>query len=447
MYDFKGKKVLVVGLGLFGGGVGAVRFFLRKGAQVTVTDLKPEEELREAVDALSGLPVRFVLGGHEVKDFVSSDLVVPGPAVPPDSPYLKAAEDAGVPIIWRDNLIFLLCRSRIVGVTGSNGKSTTTALLGEILRIKDPRVLVGGNLGGSLLDEVESLPQDVPLVLELSSFQLESLKHIRRSPQVAVVLNLSPDHLDRHKTFEAYLDAKRNIVRFQGPDDLAVLNRDDPLVWSWADESEGRVVGFSARGEVEGVFLRGDEVLAEGRFLFKRDDLHLPGLHNLYNAMAASAAALALGAGPEVVREGVRRFRGLEHRLEFVREVGGVRYYNDSKATTPEATVAALRAFEGNVVLIAGGYDKGLPLEKLADEISSRTKMVLLLGGTGLKLAELIRGPRLKLCSSLEEALEEASRSAVPGDVVLLSPASASYDMFRNYEERGKKFKELVLEL
>lgn len=447
MYDLRGKKVLVVGLGLFGGGVGAVRFFVRKGAQVTVTDLKPEEELRESLDALSGLPVRFVLGGHEVEDFVSSDIVVPGPAVPPDSPYLKAAEDSGVPVIWRDNLIFLLCRSPIVGVTGSNGKSTTTALLGEVLRMKDPRVLVGGNLGGSLLDEIESLPEDAPLVLELSSFQLEALAQICRSPQVAVVLNLSPNHIDRHKTFEAYMEAKRNIVRFQGPEGLVVLNRDDPLVWGWREEARGRVVGFSACREVDGVFLRGEEILADGRFLFERDDLHLPGLHNLYNAMAASAAALALGVEPEVVREAVRKFRGLPHRLEFVREVRGVRYYDDSKATTPEATVAALRTFEENVVLIAGGYDKGLPLGKLADEVSSRAKLVLLLGETGLKLAELVRGPRVEICSSLEEALKEASSSAVPGDVVLLSPAAASYDTFRNYEERGDKFKELVMEL
>lgn len=457
MYDFKGKSVLIVGLGLFGGGVGAVRFFVRKGAEVTVTDLKSRGELVETVEALSDLPVHFVLGGHREEDFRNSDIVVPGPAVHPDSPYLKAAREAGVPVVWRDNLLFLLCRAPIIGVTGSNGKSTATSLLGDILVHHDPRTLVGGNLGGSLLEEVENVPEDVPVVLELSSFQLEALTEVRRSPHIAVVLNFSPDHLDRHGTLRAYAEAKRNILRFQGPEDLAVLNQDDPEVRCWGKGHPGKVWGFSAERPVEGVFLRDGKVWGrrngEEVVLFERDDLALPGLHNLYNAMAASAAAWAWGVPPETIREEVRAFRGLEHRLEFVREVRGVRYYNDSKATTPEATLAAIRAFGEGVVLIAGGYDKKLPLDELAGEIAHRAKAAVFMGQTGSLLARLVEEaggesrPRVRLCASLEEAVDEASRLAGPGDVVVLSPACASYDMFRNYEERGKKFKDLVMAL
>ncbi|MBI4641775.1 MAG: UDP-N-acetylmuramoyl-L-alanine--D-glutamate ligase [Candidatus Tectomicrobia bacterium] len=460
MIDFKDKQIIVMGLGLFGGGLGATKFLVSRGAHVTVTDLKPAEGLNESLEALQNLPVTFALGGHGGVNFAEADMILVNPAVPKTSQYLKIAREHGVPLETEINLLFKLCPAMMIGVTGSNGKTTTTALIGEILKRHDPRTLVGGNIGGSLLDQVEELNPDVPVVLELSSFQLEDLQEIERSPHISVITNLTPNHLDRHGTMDNYIAAKKGIIKNQSLHDYAVLNTDDPIVRHWEGECQGNVLFFSLEHEVEqGLFLRDDEVISRWdgceEVVFLRDQLGLPGQHNVANAMAAAAVAKILGVDHTIIREVFSSFKGVEHRLELVRELQGVRYYNDSIATTPESTIAALRSFQEGIVLIAGGYDKGSPFEELAFEIVRKVKGLVLLGKTAEKIGKLVEAERhqagsslpLKFCSSLEEAVRSAQEMAEVGDVVLLSPACASYDMFRNFQDRGRKFKKLVMEM
>jgi len=461
--NLKDKRVLVMGLGLFGGGAGVARFLVNHGAQVTVTDLKGEQDLQESLEALKGLPIRYRLGGHKEEDFKDADMIVVNPAVPRESRFLEIARKAEVVLETEMNLFFKLCPARIIGITGTNGKSTVTALVGSILKEFHPGTWVGGNIGRSLLEDVEKIGTGDLVVLELSSFQLEALGEIKKSPQVAVVCNLSPNHLDRHKTIENYISAKKNILRFQGPEDFAILNRDDAEVKGWKGECKSQVIFISTEEELqEGIYLhrtnagQGGET---GQILVRlkdkeevldvMKDFRLPGRHNLENALLAVAAAYILEAKEEHIRAGLCEFKGLEHRLEPVAEIGGVRYYNDSIATTPEATIAALAALSGPIILIAGGYDKGLSFEGLAERIRERVKACVLLGQTALKIKMAIgqareSTPEIKEASSLAEAVQVARLMAVPGDTVLLSPASASYDMFRNFAERGRQFKELV---
>ncbi len=461
--NLKGKKILVMGLGLFGGGAGVARFLVSRGARVTVTDLKGEEDLQESLEALKGLPIRYKLGGHEEEDFKDADMIIVNPAVPRDSKFLEIARKEEVVLEAEMNLFFKLCQGRIIGITGTNGKSTVTALVGEILKQFRPGTWVGGNIGRSLLEDVEKIGEDDLVVLELSSFQLEDLGEIKKSPEVAVVTNLSPNHLDRHKRMENYISAKKNILRFQQPGDFAILNWDDAEVRGWREECKSQVIFVSTKQELqEGIFLyhrrgaRGEEICEilvrlKGReeVLDVLKDFRLPGRHNLENAVLAAAAAYILNAKEEDIRAGLCQFKGLEHRLEPVAEIGGVKYYNDSIATTPEATIAALSALSGPIILIAGGYDKGLVFDNLAQEIGRRVKACVLLGQTGPKIKKAIEqakkpSPKIREVSSLTEAVEAARLMAKPGDIVLLSPASASYDMFRNFADRGKQFKELV---
>jgi UDP-N-acetylmuramoylalanine--D-glutamate ligase len=442
-----------VGLGLFGGGVGVTRFLVREGAAVTVTDLKPAADLRESLDALTGLPVTFKLGGHDEADFRSADLIVANPAVPRHSKYLAIAESAGVPVTTEINLFFERCRARVLGVTGSSGKTTTTLLAGEMLRLADPRTRVGGNLGRPLVEEADAIPPDAPVVLELSSFQLDRLRDIRRSPNVAIVTNFAPNHLDVHGSLEEYRAAKQGIVTHQTGEDTAVLNADDPEVSRWDKLCAGRVLEFSLDREVaRGTFLREGQIVGclSDRIapVCSVHDLLLPGRHNVADALAATAAALAWGVSSDRVAAALRAFRGAEHRLELVAEANGVRYVNDSIATSPDRTVAALNAFDAPVLLIAGGYDKGIPFDPLGPAVARKARHLLLIGATADRIAEVVERhgatPTIHRCASLPEAVEAASSLAAPGDVVLLSPACASYDMFRNFEERGKQFKELV---
>jgi len=453
MTPLKHKRTLVVGLGLFGGGVGVTRFLVREGAAVIVTDLRPAADLKESLDALAGLPVTFKLGGHDEADFRSADLIVANPAVPRHSKFLAIAESAGVPVTTEINLFFERCRARILGVTGSSGKTTTALLVGEMLRLTDPRTRIGGNLGHPLIEEADAIPPDAPVVLELSSFQLDRLRDLRRSPNVSVITNFAPNHLDVHGSLEEYRAAKQGIIAHQTGEDIAVLNADDPVVSRWDKLCAGRVLRFSLDREVaRGTFLREGQIV--GRVhdqsvpVCPVRDLLLPGRHNVANALAAAAAALAWGVKPDLVAAALRAFRGAEHRLELVAEVNGIRYVNDSIATSPDRTVAALNAFDAPVLLIAGGYDKGIPFDPLGPPVAQRVRRLFLIGATADRIAGVVQRhgttPEIHRCASLPEAVEAASSLAAPGDVVLLSPACASYDMFRNFEERGKKFKDLV---
>jgi len=441
MEPLAGRKVTVMGLGRFGGGVGLTRWLVGQGARVTVSDQAGPEDLKDSVAALAGLDVVLHLGGHDEADFLQADLLVVNPAVPKDHPVLQAAARRGVPRTSEINLLLQRCPALVVGVTGSVGKSTTTAMLGDVLAARYA-AHVGGNIGGSLLESLPQIRSEHVVVLELSSFQLEDLPLAGISPHIAVVTNLQPNHLDRHATMQAYAQAKKNIFRFQGPGDVLVLNADCPASSAWAAEAPGKVVFFRADAEPF--------------------ELTVPGAHNQANAQAAWTTARELGVSRDQAAGALKAFRGLPHRLEFVAQRGGVRYFNDSKCTTPEGAIVAIRSFEpGRVAIIVGGYDKHVSFERLGAELAARAKAVIGLGATREQILQAVqsamskvgracvpnngaRGPALKRAESLAQAVNLARAAAEPGDVVLLSPACASYDLFVNYEDRGRQFVELV---
>ena len=446
--NLKGQRVLVMGLGVFGGGVGAVRFLVREGAVVTVTDLRSERELGASVRALDGLPVAFVLGGHEEADFQNADLIVANPAVPRSSRFLQVAESAGVPITSEICLFVERCPAPVIGITGSSGKTTTTSLLGDMLKRKDGRALIGGNIGGSLLDALDILHCDatIPVVLELSSFQLDRLGALPWSPHIAVLTNFAPNHLDVHGSLEAYRKAKQQITAHQSRGDWAVVNGEDAEVSRWP--GNGQRVVFAIEGDGQ-VFVRDGKIQhalrGSARTICSANELSLRGQHNLANALAATGAALLCGVAETDIAETLHTFEGVPHRLEQVAEIDGVLYVNDSIATTPDRTQTALEAFDKPIVLIAGGYDKGIAFDELGPAIAEQVAHLIVMGETGDAIATATKGaPAIHRVENLAAAMACATRLAQPGDVVLLSPASASYDQFRNFEERGERFRAWV---
>lgn len=453
---YKDKKVTVMGLGLFGGGVGVTKFLVSQGADVMVTDLKSTEELSASIKLLNGLPVKFRLGKHSEEDFADADMLVVNPAVPDDSRFLQIACDNNVHIDSELNIFFRLVPAPVIGITGSNGKSTTTSLLGEMLKEAGIKTWVGGNIGISLLEHLDEIKPDDVVVLEISSFQLEILSRIEMSPHISIVTNIAPNHLDRHKTMGNYIDAKKAIIHYQKEDDYTILNYDDPTLREWEGECKGHILWFSATKELEnGAFLKNSEIIINHNS--KRNVIPCPtqtnikGIHNRQNIMAASYAAIVMHADVGPIKNAIAGFTGLEHRLEYVNTIKEVQYYNDSKATTPEAAIAGIKAFDSPTILIAGGYNKKVSLSQFARECVKDTKYVILIGETANNIQELIQGvkgekaePEVYVATSLGESVRKAYEIAEAGDVVLLSPACASYGMFTNYEERGKKFKELV---
>ena len=455
-----GARVTVMGLGLFGGGVAAARFAVERGARVTVTDLRSEDQLQESLAALSGLPVRYVLGRHEEADFQTADLVIASPAVPLDSPYLDAAREAGVPLTTELLLGVERFPGRAIGVSGSNGKTTTTSLIGSILAAHDPRTAIGGNLGRPLLDQVATLDPRATLVLEISSFQLEWLGPAKWSPAIGVLTNLSPNHLDRHGSYDAYIAAKRELLAHQAPTDIAVLNARNARLAAMADDVPARVVWFDSYGRPpvgtwveDGLVMVGLDGAPEP--VLPVTDIPLPGVHNCENVLAAVAVSVAAGVPSATIADAVRAFKAVEHRLEFVRETSGVRYFNDSIATTPESAVCALRSFEpGELVLIAGGYDKKIPPDSFGYAIAAHCDSVVLVGQIAQILRESIEKHRsgekphiIMAGTSFRDAVKQALKMRRPGGCVLMSPGTASYDMFENFEKRGGAFKELVRSL
>lgn len=444
-----------MGLGLFGGGVGVAQFLAKQGALVTVTDLRNVSELSSAIKQLEGLPVSYKLGGHREEDFINADMVIVNPAVPDNSKFIHIARNNHVPLHTEINIFFTLCPAPIIGITGSNGKSTTTSLIGKILQQTSRITWVGGNIGRSLLTNLEEIkPQEI-VVLELSSFQLKELSSIKKSPHISIVTNISPNHLDRHTGMDDYIQAKKSIVTYQKPENYAILNYDDPELRKWEKECKSHVLWYSTRQRVKGAFIKDSSIVlftnGQERGIVCISKIKIPGIHNLQNILAASCAAHLAGASEQHIERIITNFGGLEHRLEFVREVQGVRYYNDSKATTPESAIAAMRAFQEPVVLIAGGIDKGSNFEKFAETCRQQTKAVVLIGKTAPKIQELIlqkmdgeKKPSIFTSNTFKEAFQQAHAIAKTGEIVLLSPACASYDMFLNYEERGKQFKNMV---
>ena len=436
-----------MGLGRFGGGVAAVRFLSERGARVTGTDLRSEAELTESIGQLADVPIeRWRLGEHDERDFTSADFVVVNPAVRRDHPLLLAAENAGALLTSEMNLFWSHHRGRVIGVTGSNGKSTTAALIHAMLSETDHTVRLGGNIGRSLLNEVDSIGPNDWTVLELSSFQLDDLNRLQVSPEIAVVTNFTPNHLDWHGTVDDYRAAKQTILRWQSTDDWAVLNDDDPDVTTWP--VHGRRVGFSPVGSA----VRTDTPSCDGPHSGPYDlleTLRLPGQHNHANALAAIAAVRCVeGVTDDAIRRGLKNFRGLPHRLEFVVESAGRRFYNDSLATTPESAIAALNAFDAPVVVILGGSDKGSDLAELANVAAKNAKAVALIGKTASQLKSLLDQTTttipVRVCSSLTDAVTFACQESSAGDVILLSPGCASYDWFRDFADRGEQFRQLA---
>jgi len=434
MQDLKEKRVTVAGLGRFGGQIAAARWLVAQGARVIVTDLAPPEKLAGSIQQLEGLPIEFHLGGHRSEDYSSVDLVVASPAIPPRDQYLLAATEAGVAITTEIRLFIERCPGTILGVTGSKGKSTTAALLGNMLQQRFT-TWVGGNIGRPLLNELHNIEKTHLVVLELSSFMLHHLGPMRWSPHVSVVTMLAGDHLDWHGSVDAYIEAKKNIIRFQRPDDFAVLNAEDSASRVWAKGTSARVIYFTTEGR-------------------ERFELMIPGRHNQSNARAAFAAASLMGITLAEAQTAVREFAGLPHRLQLVHESRGVRYFNDSIATIPEAAIAALDAFPARrVIQIVGGKDKGNPLTAMCNALVERAKAALCIGATGPKLAELMaKSPthqsaaNVYECGDLPTAMKIARQIVVAGDVVLLSPGCASFDQFVNFEERGELFARLARE-
>lgn len=429
MDDLKNKRVTVVGLGHFGGGIGVSKWLVSQGAKVLVTDLARREKLEEGLRELEGMPIEYRLGEHREEDFTSAQLVVASPAVPPGNRFLAAARAAGVSVTTEIRLFIERCPARIVGVTGTKGKSTATAMLGRMLAQRF-KTHVGGNIGKSLLFELPRIAGDDVIVLELSSFMLEYLAEAKWSPQVALVTMLAADHLDRHKTVEAYLDAKMNIVRFQKSSDFAVLNEESEECRRFASATAAKVSWYGV----------------EGRRPF---ELKVQGRHNQLNAQGAYAAAACLGVAWEEAQNAVGEFTGLPHRLCLVHEEAGVRYFDDSIATIPQAAVAAMDSFPaGRVIQIVGGSDKNIPLDQMARELAGRAKAILCIGQTGPAIANAAREARGRAqvheCGTLAAAMEKAKELAKEGDVVLLSTGCASYDQFSNFEARGDAFAELA---
>jgi UDP-N-acetylmuramoylalanine--D-glutamate ligase len=447
--ELKDKRVLVVGLARTG--VATALFCAARGAAVTATESRTEAEIGESVAQLRAAGVALELGGHQEKTFLQQDLIVPSPGVPADAPLLNAARGKGVTIWSEIELAYRFLQGKMIGITGSNGKTTTTSLVEHILRTADFRTILAGNIGTPLISCVDGMIETSVTVVELSSFQLEMTEAFR--PDISVFLNLTPDHLDRHHTMDAYASAKARIFRSQTEKDAAVLNADDPATVPFAPKRP-RVHWFSRKTSVaQGACLRGEEIVfrsGDGKDepVMNRGDIPLPGAHNLENVLAAVAATRLAGARPEAIARGVKSFAGVAHRLEFVAEIRGVRYYNDSKATNVDATLKALDAFAGKILVILGGKDKGSDYSVLRQPLRTKAILALLIGAAAEKIEQQISGSvAIKHAGTLATAVATAAHTARPGDIVLLAPACASFDQFQNYEQRGRVFKDLVREL
>jgi UDP-N-acetylmuramoylalanine--D-glutamate ligase len=441
------KHVLVMGLARTG--VACCRFLARQGARVTATDMRDAAALASVMAELGSLDIRWVLGRHDEADFLAAELIVVSPGVPMDHPLLLLAKGAGKEIVSEIELASRFITAPLIAITGTNGKTTTTTLCGEIFRANGFTTYVGGNIGEPLIELAESGEEMERVVVEISSFQMEWISSFR--PKIAALLNLSEDHLDRYASYQDYIAAKLRIFENQSADDFAIINMDDPLVRNAAQGLKAKLFPFSRRYELdEGMFCSNGEIIYRHEGLearFPTADFRLKGVHNLENIMAALAAALLLGCDPEASFVCVRDFGALHHRMEFVREVGGVSYYEDSKATNVGSVVKALESFT-DITLIAGGKDKGGAYAPLAPLVKERVRHLILIGeAAGRMQAELGSLTDTRLAGSMEEAVALAAGITASGGVVLMSPACSSFDMFRDYEERAKCFIAAVMAL
>lgn len=446
--DVNGKRVLVVGLGK--SGVASALFLAARGAKVAVSDAKSSEQLRDEMPQLLDAGISVETGQHGERTFRDQDLIVVSPGVPFDVPQLTHARELGIPVIGEVELAARFLKGHIVAITGSNGKTTTTTLAGDIIAAGGRTTLVGGNIGTPAITFADRATDDTWLVLEISSFQLETIQSFH--PQIAVVLNITPDHLDRHHTFENYVGAKARIFENQAANDFAVLNADSQACVNLALGLKSSVCWFSRLKEIDnGAFVSGDKIVwrdeADTIEIMPVSQIGLKGAHNVENVLAAVCVGMLAGIKPEQIRNAVAAFKAVEHRLEYVATINGVEYYNDSKATNVDATIKALESFPGRIHLILGGKDKGSDYSVLNDLLRERVKRVYTIGAAASKIEAQARGTEIVGVGTLEAAVKRASESAIPGDIVLLAPACASFDQFNSYEHRGRVFKDLVRQL
>ena len=446
---FKGKRVAVVGAGI--SNTPLIEMLLKAGIDTTVRDIRTRDSLGDMVDKFEQLGATLKLGGGYLED-LSEDVIFRTPGLMPSNPALRDAVGRGATLTSEMEAFFELCPCKIIGVTGSDGKTTTTSIIAELLKDEGFTVHVGGNIGKPLLSKIGNIKQGDFTVLELSSFQLITMK---KSPDIAVVTNIAPNHLDIHEDMEEYIEAKRNIFAHQRQWDTAVLNYDNEVSRHFADSTLGNVLWFSSRGKVDDGFYLDNRTVYETKnglseAVMSAQDIWLPGTHNVENFMAAFAATRGLVSREAMLRI-ARSFRGVRHRIEFIRELGGVRYYNDSIATTPSRAIAGLRAFDQKVILISGGKDKGVAFDELGHEIASRVKMLVLTGLTAERIRNAVMGapgysgaPDIMLTNDFKDAVLISAEYAREGDIVLLSPACASFDRFKNFEERGDYFRDIV---
>ncbi len=446
--DIQGKRVLVVVLGK--SGAASALFLNARGAKVTVSDARSQEQLREEIPLLLDHGISVETGQHGERTFRDQDLIVVSPGVPFDVPQLVQARERGIPVIGEVELAARFLKGHIVAITGSNGKTTTTTLAGEIISAGGRNVLVGGNIGTPAITFVERSTDETWVVLEISSFQLETIETFHA--HVAVVLNITPDHLDRHHTFENYAAAKARIFENQTAGDFAVLNADSEPCVAMASGTKAQVCWFSRLKEVaSGSFLRGNRIVWRDdkgeRQILPVSEIALKGPHNLENVLAAVCIGMIAGVEPAQIRMAVGGFKAVEHRLEYVATVRGVEYYNDSKATNVDATIKALESFPGRIHLILGGKDKGSDYGLLNSLLKDRVKRVYTIGAAAAKIEAQASGTEIVSAGTLDAAVRRAGEAATPGDIVLLAPACASFDQFDSYEHRGQVFKALVGQL
>ncbi len=449
MDELNGKRLLILGLARQGKAL--ARFATEVGATVTITDLRPPEKLQGMLDELSDLDIRYVLGEHPMELVDEADILAVSGGVPLEAPLVQAAQAKGVPIT-NDSLEFTKrTPTAVIGITGSAGKTTTTALTGVMSQVAGRRTWVGGNIGQPLIADLHKMEPDDVVVQELSSFQLEIWD---RSPHIATVLNITPNHLDRHKTMKAYTNAKANILRHQTADDISVLCADDPGSLALSAIVQGKLRLFSLVNEVtEGAMVKDGRILIRNgaeKTVCSVEEVQLRGRHNLLNVLAATTLADSAGISTEAIAQAIRTFTGVEHRLELVRTRRGVQWINDSIATTPERALAALNAFSEPIILLAGGRDKAMEWDAWAEKVTQRVKSVILFGDLADMLAKKLADqehPDFKQVNTVAEAVELAAGTAVSGNVVLLSPGGTSYDAFNDFEERGELFRQLVNDL
>lgn len=447
--ELKGKKVLIIGAAK--SGVAAARFVAAHGGRVCLNDIKERQEFDpRLIESLEGLGLDLVLGRHAEISVEQPDLLIPSPGVPLDLPLIGEAREKGIPVWSEFELGYRWTKGQVVAITGTNGKTTTTSLLGQLFKDAHKKVFVGGNIGIPFIAEAENLSEDEIAVLEASSFQLEPTESFK--PKVALILNITPDHIDRHGSMENYIRAKAKVFSNQDRNDWLILNWDDEITRNLATQADSKVIYFSRKHILkEGLCIKNGylTVIDGGREIqiIRPEEIGIPGGHNLENAMAAAAAGWVMGVSAENIAHSLHTFPGVEHRLEHVLTIAGVSFINDSKGTNPDASIKALEAFQGPIVLIAGGKSKGSDFLPFAEKIRERVKALVLVGKAAGEIEEAVKKvgyTNYYFARDFKDAVYKAGSLAEKGDIVLLSPACASFDMFRSYEHRGEVFKELV---